>query len=356
MSTKKIAIIGAGIFGVSAAWILAKYGHKVDLFEKNSDILQAASSINQYRIHKGYHYPRSQETVSSAKMAYQEFIDTYGLEIVSKNVDHYYCIAKKDSLVSASEYLQVLDKNNLTYKKVSLDILQSENIDLTIKVSEELFDPNILKNVCLTKINEFGVNLHLNCEVKYQELDGYDFVIIATYSQNNLFLQKFPGFQRDYQYELCEKIVVELPSEFTKKGVVIMDGPFTCVDPLGNSNQFVIGNVVHAIHQRTIGKLPEIPASFTQLLNKGIIANPPITNFTKFIESASFYFKNLNQAKHIGSMYTYRTVLPKREHDDARPTLVEQIDNRTITIFSGKIPTCIQAAKEVLKIIKDSNF
>ena len=33
----KIAVIGAGIFGVTAATRLAKSGHQVDLFEKNSD-------------------------------------------------------------------------------------------------------------------------------------------------------------------------------------------------------------------------------------------------------------------------------------------------------------------------------
>lgn len=48
-----------------------------------------------------------------------------------------------------------------------------------------------------------------------------------------------------------------------------------------------------------------------------------------------------------------RTVLPKREHDDARPTLVERIDERTVSLFSGKIPTCIDAANEVLKLLED---
>jgi len=62
----KIAIIGGGIFGVTTAIRLSR-NHDVDLFEQNSDILQSASGINQYRLHRGYHYPRSTDTAISAK-------------------------------------------------------------------------------------------------------------------------------------------------------------------------------------------------------------------------------------------------------------------------------------------------
>ena len=48
----RIAVIGGGIFGVTTAIRLAE-NHSVDLFEKNSDILQSASGINQYRLHRG---------------------------------------------------------------------------------------------------------------------------------------------------------------------------------------------------------------------------------------------------------------------------------------------------------------
>ena len=43
------------------------------------------------------------------------------------------------------------------------------------------------------------------------------------------------------------------------------------------------------------------------------------------------------------------------ESDDARPTIVRKIDDRTFTIFSGKIPTCVEAAKEILNHIRESS-
>ena len=88
------------------------------------------------------------------------------------------------------------------------------------------------------------------------------------------------------------------------------------------------------------------------MLNKGIVKNPSITNIDKFIESAKKFFVDIERAEHIGSMFTFRTVLPNREKDDARPTLVEKIDDNMFSIFSGKIGTCIDAAEQIIEEIK----
>ena len=157
--------------------------------------------------------------------------------------------------------------------------------------------------------------------------------------------------QKDYQFELCEKPVVKLPKQYKNKSVVIMDGPFMCIDPLGDTGLHVMGNVVHAIHSTNVGKFPEYDSKFDGLLNKGIVKNPSITNIDKFIDSAKKFFIDIDKSEHIGSMYTIRTVLPNKDKDDARPTLVEKPDDKTFTIFSGKIGTCVSAAEEILEYI-----
>ena len=125
-----------------------------------------------------------------------------------------------------------------------------------------------------------------------------------------------------------------------------------CIDPLGNTCFHVMGNVEHAIHHRNIGLSSEIPSNLKPLLNKGIIEKPEVTNYIKFIETFSEFFNYSDDIKHIGSMFTIRAVLPMREHDDARPTLVEQIDDRIVTLFSGKIVSCIDSANEVIRIVE----
>ena len=64
---KKIAVVGGGIFGCTTAWKLAEIGYNVTLYEQNDDIITQASYVNQYRLHRGYHYPRSKETAEQSQ-------------------------------------------------------------------------------------------------------------------------------------------------------------------------------------------------------------------------------------------------------------------------------------------------
>jgi len=347
----KIAIIGGGIFGVTTAIRLSR-NHDVDLFEQNSDILQSASGINQYRLHRGYHYPRSTDTAISAKNSELFFKNEYSGSIVD-DIDHFYCIANENSLTNKDQYLNFCNAVDLSFEETKLDLLNQNKIDLCVKVVETLFDPFLLKDICWKKIQENNINMHMGKPVYLNDLDSYDYVIVATYAGFNQTLNNFSDLQMNCQFELCEKPVVKLPNSFNQKSIVIMDGPFMCVDPLGKTGNFVLGNVVHAIHHSNVGKIPVIPEEFRNLLNNGIIRNPPITNFNSFVESGSNFIPDLNRAEHLGSMFTVRTVLPNLDNTDARPTIVRKLKNNVISIFSGKIGNCIQAADEVEKIIEN---
>ncbi len=344
---KKIAVVGGGIFGCTIAWKLAKNGYNVTLLEKNNDIITQASNINQYRLHKGYHYPRSTETALQSQLGEKSFLKEYSDSIVNGDIEHYYCIAKKDSLVSADQYKDFLNNINLSYEEKKLDFICKNVVDLTVKVNEYLFDPNKLKQICWEKLEKYNVDVILN--QNEFESKSFDYVINATYSNLNKFLPT--KLQKDYQFELCEKPVIKLPEQYKNKSVVIMDGPFMCIDPLGDSGLHVMGNVVHAIHNTNVGKFPEYDEKFDKLLNKGIVENPSITNIDKFIESAKTFFVDIDKAKHIGSMFTFRTVLPNRDKDDARPTLVENVTDKIFNVFSGKIGTCVSSAEKLMEYI-----
>lgn len=337
----KIGVIGAGIFGVTASWKLAKLGHEVDLYEKENNILQAASGINQYRLHRGYHYPRSKETAIDCKNEFASFSNAYKDCLVE--TDNYYCISKRESLVNHEQFLNFCRHLNLEHKEAYTPVVKKDSISLSIKPKEYLFDVNKLRKLCWEKLNENKVNVLFKEWHKTQSKD-YDFLIYALYANNNHPFQDRLHHQKDYQFELCEKPVLKLPDEYKNQSVVILDGPFMCIDPIGDSEFHVMGNVVHAIHHTNIGKFPIAPEKFKPLLNKGIIKDPEVTNFSKFIESAKEYFINIENAVHVGSMYTFRTVLPNHEHDDARPTIVRKISDKELSVFSGKVGTCVKAA------------
>ena len=348
----KIAVIGGGIFGVTTAFMLANENH-VELFEKNNDILKAASGSNQYRVHRGYHYPRSKETVLEIMKSENSFKEIFSEATVS-HYDHYYCIAKKNSLTSAKQFVDFCTKYGLVINEAKLDCVQKDSIDLCVYVKESVYDPKKLKKLLLDKLKEYNVKIHLNTEVTDKIFGEFDRVVICTYANLNTLLYKFSELQQEYQFELCEKPVVKLPNSFHNKSIVIMDGPFMCIDPLANTDLHLLCNVTHEIHQSNIGKIPEIDKEYLHLLDNGIIKNPSHTNYDKFIKSSLDFFPEIKDAKYIGSMFTVRAVPPRVEDTDERPTLVKKINEKIITVFSGKITTCVEAAKEVKKLIQEN--
>tara|TARA_Y100001936_G_C16092555_1_gene687795 strand:+ start:5056 stop:6099 length:1044 start_codon:yes stop_codon:yes gene_type:complete len=346
----KIAIVGGGIFGVASALVLAK-NHDVHIFEKNSDLLIGASGANQYRVHRGYHYPRSPETVDGIISSEDSFKEMFSESILT-NFEHFYCIAKENSLTTAEEFLSFCKRFNLEYEQAELDIIDKNKINLCLKVKESVYDPDRLRKICINKLKEMSVNVHLESNFRLTDFENFDRVINCTYSNLNTLLEHIPSSQQEYQFELCEKPVVKLPDSFKEKSVVVMDGPFMCIDPLGNSGFHVLCNVVHEIHKTNIGKFPDIDDRYLDLVDQGIVKNPQITNFQEFISTAKEFFPEISSAKHIGSMFTYRAVPPRVEKTDERPTIVKEVDSKVINIFSGKITTCVEAAKVVEKIIE----
>lgn len=342
----KALVVGAGIFGSTAAVSLANNGYNVEIQEKERDIMKCASSINQYRLHKGYHYPRSSDTAVECTKGLKTFKRKYKQSVLNGNIEHYYCIASKDSLVSSDEYLKFLDKHDLDYEIVNT----IKNTDLTIKVSEELFDSQVLKSLVRKKLLSNGVKTLCDYKPNIHDMQHYDVVVIATYSQINEYL----GKKTKYQFEVCEKPVVKLPDQYKNKSIVIMDGPFMCLDPYGSTDYHVLGNVVHAIHETYIGTKPIVKDDLLKsYINNGIVKNPLITNINKFIETGKKFFDRFEELEHVGSMFTIRTVLKDRDHDDARPTLVDKHGNKMYTLFSGKIDTCVDASNNLIRRIKN---
>ena len=346
----KIAVIGAGIFGITTAIKLARQ-HDVSIFERNSDILKGASDVNQCRIHRGYHYPRSPKTTLQVLNSEVEFLEEFS-DAVINGTENYYCISKSDSYITSDDYINFCKKHNLEFSKINLDIVDTNSVDLCIKVKEKLFDYEKLKKNCWQKLNASGVKVLLNTKADKEVFEKFDFVVIATYADINSLLNNYKEKQHNYQFEICEKIFLELPQEFHNKSIVIMDGPFLSIDPVGTKNYFIIGDVVNTVHSRNVGKFPKIDEKFLPLLDKGLIKNPPFTKLNLFLDSGSRFFPKFNEAKYVGSSFSIKTVLPEANSTDDRPTLVERIDENIITIFSGKISTCMDAANQVEKLIK----
>lgn len=350
----KVAVVGAGIFGCTVAFRLAELKIDVTLFEEKPFIMQAASRINQRRLHSGYHYPRSPETVNDLQRSISQFMNYYG-DATYTCKDHIYCIATDDSLTSPSEFLKFCDQQKLPYELISntrFDELFTDAVALAVKTPERLIDTNKLHEILMSEFTKQKNHLTLQMKTKFlpSMIDDFDLVINATYSKINFLTPD--NKQEDYQFELCEKIIVKPPYHLTDLSAVIMDGPFCCIDTMNNSSMSLLGNVKYAIQSTAVGKsIPDYMA-WKDKVDTSLKYEDKITMFDAFIGAGSVFFKGFDECTYVGSFYTHRAVLPNVEQTDERLTHIRWVHPKIINIFSGKIDTCVRVAEDIIKEIK----
>ncbi len=364
----KIAIVGAGIFGCTSALKLKEKFPKaqVEIFEKNTSILSAASGINQYRLHRGYHYPRSKETVEQVLSGVRAFEEFYPNAVVNSGYERFYAISTR-SKVNSDEYCKFLVNNDLKFEivpKYTLPLWE-ENIETVLKVEENSFDVGKLYLDIVERLRKTNIKVNYAQKFERKDLQRFDLVINSTYANINELL---PSDQHiDYQFELCEKALVSIGREYKNKGIVVVDGEFCCIDPYGSNPYFhVVGHVSEAIHERQVGKIFQVPNGYLKILNIGLVKSS-LSRFPFILNGLNEYFKfegepvlpesnkglnkKIGNVHYQGSMFTVRTVLPDREHDDARPSYITKHSDQLYSIFSGKIGTSVEIANELIKQI-----
>ena len=115
----KIAIIGVGLYGAYIASMLSENKKfSIDLYEKRKKILDSTAKKNQYRLHIGYHYPRSKETILQTIQGFNLFKKNFKkfLYFPKKN---YYLIHRK-SLINFKKYLKIYKNFGLKFKNESV--------------------------------------------------------------------------------------------------------------------------------------------------------------------------------------------------------------------------------------------
>jgi hypothetical protein len=350
----RIAVVGAGIYGVSLAVELAKV-FDVTLFERLPDILMGVSGSSQARIHHGYHYPRAPKTRTMVQRTRQSFIQTYPGSIMEH--ESYYCIAK-DSQTSPEAFLTVCREERLRTEAVTLPYINTTMIDLTVRVDEDDFDITLLRGTCWERLNSSNVCVKLSTNFTAGDFNEYDHTVLCTYGNMNELLPQ--TYRRQFTFKLCEKIVVRLPSIYNHKSIAVFDGPYFTITPYGKTPETVglhlFGAFDHATHHQNVGYFSTHPARYNALLNKGLIANPPITNFNKFVALASQYLHPFEPVEHIGSMFAIKTLLPGLEASDERPTLFEFVDDRLSYVFGSKIANCVETAREVRSALQQKRL
>ena len=238
-----------------------------------------------------------------------------------------------------------MSRNSLAFQPAEIGLT---NTSLILEVEERLYDPEKLKKIVADRLFAMGINILTDKQAEIGTLKKYSGAVIARYANQGY----WDKLKVDYQFELCEKPIARLPKRYSGSSIVIMDGPFMCIDPYSDTGFHVMGNVVHAIHKTTYGKRPRVPEAYNCLINKGCVKPPKeLTNFKLFVESAAQFLPGIIEAEHIGSMYTVRAVECNRDQYDARLSTLTKLDDNVYKIFSGKVCTSVNIASNLTRLI-----
>jgi hypothetical protein len=338
----RIAVAGAGIYGATIAIRLAESGHEVHLFDPLG-ILCAASAINQYRIHSGYHYPRSPETIRETLEARIEFMETFAPAIV-RNSRHYYAIPKECSVTSPALFETVMAEYNLYCRDCRPDWMDFGFIDKCYEVEENLYDPDVLRELVAARIQALKIPFEKRAFTQAMRPD-YDFTVWATYG-----LGPSRGIFKAAKYQVAEKILIELPPVLRGVSLVVVDGPFTAFDPYGSSARSLFGSAKNTNHWTTTNADDPIPEPYASLLNGPGFAPVAFTRFEAMRADSALAVPASKDAIYHGSRFTIR-VVENNPKEDRRTLYVQESTARELHIFSGKVVSAVKAARLVCERI-----
>jgi len=341
----KVAVAGAGIYGSTVAIRLAERGHDVRLFDPLG-ILRAATAINQFRIHSGYHYPRSAETISETLEARTEFMNAFAPAIV-RNTKHYYAIPKEGSQTSPELFEKVMAQYRLVCESCRPEWMDFGFIARCYEVDEQTYDPETLRELVAGQLKALRVPLEERA-FEAESRNDYDFVVYACYGMG-----PSRGLFKIAKYQVAEKILIELPVSLRGISLVVVDGPFTAFDPYGNSSRAQWGSAKHTNHWTTTNPFDPVPELYARLLNATNFAPVAFTRFEEMRKDSALSVPASKDAVYVGSRFTIR-VVENNPAEDRRTLLIQEPTRGELHIFSGKVVSAVKAARLVCERIERS--
>ncbi|OGS32820.1 MAG: amino acid oxidase [Elusimicrobia bacterium RIFOXYC2_FULL_34_12] len=356
-------ILGAGIYGFYASFLLAKKNLNIALIECDNEVFKRASDINQRRVHKGYHYLRSVSTAKSSAKYFNRFCDDFKPAIHS-SFKKIYAVSNRNSYTSHRQFLKFCEFCQIPVLEINPSIYFNDGtIEGAYETEEFAFDSDIIKEILLQKVNNFNnFKLFMNKRIIKSEKDDKFYyltfedgthiktkgVFNCTYASVNQVLSLF-GFELfDLKYEICEVILCSVNQNLKNVGITVMDGPFFSTMPYGKCGLHSLTAVEFTPHDTSYNKLPTFKCQKTNksctpivLQNCNTCKSRPKESYVYMRQLAKKYMKPSYEFEFKESLFSIKPIMLSSEIDDSRPTLIK-IYNKSplfISVLSGKINT-----------------
>jgi len=342
-------VIGGGFYGCCTALLLKDYYEKVLIIEKEDDLFKRASSINQARVHTGYHYPRNLVTAYRSFINFPRFVLDFRHSIID-DFTKIYAIAQRGSKVNSGQFFRIYKNLKIPIKSANPKIkslFARDYIEDAFEVKEYAFDCTKLREILRERLDKSGVEavFETNVEKISKEDDKIKIfcsnekcytsknVLNCTYSGINSLLAS-SGFDiLPMKHELTEMALIEMPDELKNVGITVMDGAFFSTMPYPSQNLHSLSHVRYTPHfqwedtQDSINPYERLKSAELK------------SNYLHMMKDAERYLPLIKEAKYKDSLYEVKTVLTQNEIDDGRPILFKQdygINNFSV-IMGGKL-------------------
>lgn len=356
-------ILGAGIFGLYAGYLLARRGFHVAVMECDGEAFSRASYINQARVHKGYHYPRSVSTAMISAKYFRRFCEDFK-PAVNNSFKKIYAISNRNSYTTHRQFLRFCEFCRIPVMEVNPSIYFNPGVvEGAYETEEYAFDSDIIKEMLIDSLKNFkNLKVFFNKRLVNAQRqgnsynlffeDGYSIntkgVFNTTYGSVNQVLSLF-GFELfDLKYEICELILCDVDEDLQKLGITVMDGSFFSIMPFGKRGVHSLTAVDSTPHKTCFDRLPAFDCqngntSCTQmkLQNCNVCASKPQRANIYTQQLAKKYLKPSFSINFRESLFCIKPILLKSELDDSRPTIVKKYSESPlfVSVLSGKINT-----------------
>ena len=363
-------MIGAGLYGLYAAYFCARCGQHVLVLECEDAPFKRATYINQARVHQGYHYPRSLSTAMKSAGYFARFNKDYGF-CINREFQKVYATSSEYSWSDGEQFMKFCEAAQIPCEELNPGKFFKEGMcDGAFLTREYTYDAMILRDFFMEKLAEMEslVEIHFNAaieriekaqdvyELYVREKDGdtlaeyrTGFVLNATYASTNQILDLLGYDKFGIKYELCEIILCDVDDRLKEYGFTVMDGPFFSIMPFGKTGLHSLTSVTFTPHATSYDAVPQFPCqadsggtcSGSRLGNCNDCKARPATAFPYMANLARKYLREEYGFAYRDSLFSMKPILMSSEIDDSRPTVVRtySTDPTFVGVLSGKINT-----------------
>lgn len=363
-------VVGGGLFGSYAAWVLARRGLSVALVERDPALMQRATLVNQARLHSGLHYPRSLLTAVESLRHYESFSAAFP-GVVREDFTKVYAVSRDQSKTSADGFRRFLDRLGQSAEEVDPEQWFRPGVaSLAVKVREGSFDAVRLRASLESRLAEQQVKMMMGTSVTggRGSESGVDIllstrqrisaggVVLATYAGLDPLRRSFGLDPLRLKHELTEVLLCRVGDPYRNLGITVMDGPFWSFMPFGWTDLVSLTSV-----SLTPVMTAQDEPRFACQSSLGSRCTPddlqvcttcparPDSLWRHQFQQAARMLKDTSAFQYDSSMWTVKALLSTTEVDDARPTFIKREASTPIwTVFSGKVSTVLDLEEALL--------